>query len=388
MIVICEECGKKYRIDPNKIQGRAASFKCRQCSHLIMVQKPEAEGPVAENDAFDQSASESADRSDAPAAEAPAVARAASKSTLKTPVSMASKRRSGLGLRARMMVLFALIPLLLITAAGAAYLWQMENLTNNLTRQSTQIVNQMAEQKIADLSRAVAVQCQLYLMARPQLSKFEFANDTEFKKIAVQPVGKTGYTALYELPGPDNVWRTWAHVNPNIIGADMEKLLKKPLGNNFPGFWKVFTGIKGKNESSGYYTWQDKDKRFRDKFMVCTPVKGTPYVVAATTYMDEFTLPMKNLEKQARELNQKSRYVAIGIIAGTLLLILLVVSLYGHRLSGRIRSLTEVAERISVGDLDIEIEPKSNDEIGELSEAIARMQESIRLSIERLRRRR
>ena len=388
MIVICEECGKKYRIDPDKIQGRAASFKCRQCSHLIMVRKSEAEVSAAEDDSFDQSESKPVGSTDEPAVEAPAVARAASKTALKTPVSIASKRRSGFGLRTRMMILFALIPLLLITAAGVAYLWQMESLTHNLTEQSSQIVNQMAEDKIADLSKAVAVQCQLYLMAHPQLSKFQFSNDVEFKKIAVQPVGKTGYTALYELPGPDNVWRTWAHVNPNIIGADMEKLLKKPLGNNFPGFWKIYTGIKGKNESRGYYTWQDTDKRFRDKFMVCTPIKGTQFVVAATTYMDEFTLPMKNLEMQASELNEKSRYVAIVIIAGTLLLILLVVSLYGHRLSGRIRSLTEVAERISIGELDIEIEPKTSDEIGELSEAIARMQESIRLSIERLRRRR
>lgn len=388
MIVICEECGKKYRIDPTKIHGRAASFKCRECAHLIMVKKPEAAMPAPDAEPIEQRADEALGRTDSYAAEAPAVAKAASKTALKPPVAIASKRRSGFGLRARMMILFALIPLLLITAAGAAYLWQMETLTNNLTRQSSQFVNQMAEDKIADLSKAVAVQCQLYLMAHPQLGKYDFANDVEFKKIAVQPVGKTGYTALYELPGSDNVWRTWAHVNPNILGADMEKLLKKPLGNNFPGFWKIYTGIKGKKESRGYYTWQDKDKRFRDKFMVCTPVQGTRFIIAATTYMDEFTLPMKNLEQQAREINEKSRYIAIGIISATLLLILLVVGLYGHRLSGRIRSLTEVAERISVGDLDIEIEPDSSDEIGELSEAIARMQESIRLSIERLRRRR
>ena len=50
--------------------------------------------------------------------------------------------------------------------------------------------------------------------------------------------------------------------------------------------------------------------------------------------------------------------------------------------------LTDTADRISVGELDAEIEIKSNDEIGELSEAIVRMQESIRLSIERLRKRR
>jgi len=37
MIVFCEECGKKYRIDPAKIKGTAASFKCRSCSHRIVV---------------------------------------------------------------------------------------------------------------------------------------------------------------------------------------------------------------------------------------------------------------------------------------------------------------------------------------------------------------
>ena len=41
MIVICEECGKKYRIDPTKIKGKAASFKCRACSYLILVSKPD-----------------------------------------------------------------------------------------------------------------------------------------------------------------------------------------------------------------------------------------------------------------------------------------------------------------------------------------------------------
>jgi predicted Zn finger-like uncharacterized protein len=384
MIIICEECGRKYRIDPAKIQGRAASFKCRQCAHQIMVQKPEADRPAPDADTFGRRSTDpTVDRSEAPAA-----AEAAGKGPLKPPAAMTAKKRPGIGLRTRMMILFALIPLLLITAAGTAYLWQMETLSNNLIRQSRQIVNQLAEEKISDLSKAVAVQCQLYLKAHPQLTKYDFANDMGFKTIAVQPVGKTGYTALYELPEADNIWRTWAHVNPNIIGADMEKLLKQPLGKNFPGFWQIFSGIKGKPESRGYYTWQDKDKRFRDKFMVCTPVQGTRYVVAATTYMDEFTLPMQKLEAQAHDLNKKSRYVAIGIVAATLLLILLVVSVYGYRLSGRIRSLTEVAERISVGDLDIEIESTSRDEIGELSEAISRMQESIRLSIERLRRRR
>jgi HAMP domain-containing protein len=41
-----------------------------------------------------------------------------------------------------------------------------------------------------------------------------------------------------------------------------------------------------------------------------------------------------------------------------------------------------------VGDMDAEVNVQSKDELGDLSEAINRMQASIRLSIERLRRRR
>ena len=47
MIVICEECGKKYRIDASKIKGTAARFKCRVCTHMIMVSKPQSASTAA-----------------------------------------------------------------------------------------------------------------------------------------------------------------------------------------------------------------------------------------------------------------------------------------------------------------------------------------------------
>jgi HAMP domain-containing protein len=197
----------------------------------------------------------------------------------------------------------------------------------------------------------------------------------------------TGYTALYELPGSDGVWRTWSHVNPKIIGIDMSKL-KKPLGRSFPGFWKVYTGVKGGKISQGYYTWKDKDGKFRDKFMVCTPVAGTRFVIAATTYMDEFTGPMKEMQSRAKKFTDRARMITWAVLGLTLLLVGLIVSIYGHRLTAKIKSLTDVADRISIGELGMEVKTTSKDEIGELAEAIARMQDSIRLSIERLRRRR
>ncbi len=385
MIVICEECGKKYRIDPSKIKGVAARFKCRVCTHMIMVSKPQAASSAASQ--VDLSAGDTAIASADTQAPADRPEIKLDRSAVER-IAVKPARKSGLmNLRTKMLLLFFVVPLILMIGASLLYLWQLDKMSALLTNESTKIVNRMAEDKIADLSTAVAIQCRLYLLAHPELNKEDFMNDMGFKTLAVQKVGLTGYTALYEMPDPDNIWHTWAHVNPKIIGIDMSTL-KKPLGRNFPGFWKIYTGVKGGKRSQGYYTWQDKDGKFREKFMVCTPVAGTPFVVAATTYLDEFTGPVKLMETRASLLTEKTRLIIWAILGGTILLIGVIVLIYGHRLTGKIKSLTDVAERISIGDLEIEIETQSRDEIGELAEAISRMQDSIRLSIERLRRRR
>jgi len=383
MIVICEECGKKYRIDPSKIKGTAARFKCRVCTHMITVSKPQAASPADSQIDMSVTAIESTDPETAAAGREIKLDRSAV-----DRIAVKPARKSGaMNLRTKMLLLFFFVPLLLMIAASFLYFWQFDKMSTLLTNESTKIVNQMAEDQIADLSTAVAIQCRLYLLAHPELKKEDFMNDMGFKTLAVQKVGLTGYTALYEMPDADNIWRTWAHVNPKIIGIDMSTL-KKPLGRNFPGFWKIFSGVKGGKRSQGYYTWQDKDGKFREKFMVCTPVAGTPFVIAATTYLDEFTGPVKLMENRANLLTERTRLITWAILGGTILLIGLIVSIYGHRLTSKIKSLTDIAERISIGDLGIEIETKSRDEIGELAEAISRMQDSIRLSIERLRRRR
>ena len=385
MIVICEECGKKYRIEPSKIKGRAASFKCRGCTHVITVTKPQTASPAA---------TPSAVQSPAPVSEAvenryssPKTALKTKRPTVEKTVTKSARIAGRFGVRAKMLLLFLVVPFILMVGASLLYFWQLWQMSNLLTEESTKTVNQMAADEITDLSTAVAIQCRLYLLAHPELKKQDFMKDMGFKTLAVQPVGLKGYTALYEMPDSEGIWRTWAHVNPKIIGINMYSL-KKPLKGNFPGFWKIFSGVEGGKRSQGYYTWQDKDGTFRDKFMVCTPVAGTPYVVAATTYIDEFHEPIRQMESQAKLITKTTRLYTFAILGATLVLIGLIVSVYGHRLTGKIRSLTEVTERISVGDLGAEVEIQSKDEIGDLAEAISRMQESIRLSIERLRRRR
>jgi predicted Zn finger-like uncharacterized protein len=392
MIIICEECGKKYRIDPSKIKGQQARLKCRSCEHIIVIKKPEEKPPespppVEPEPRIEREPEIPPPEVTPPEPEAPPEREERAPRVERRPPAVPSAKKFGLRLRGKMILLFFLIPVLLVAASGYLYLRQIDALASLITEESKALITKFAERNIIEKARSTAAQVSLYLKSHPDLSKEDFNNNMEFKRIAQQKVGHTGYTALYELPGSDNIWRTWVHPNSKIIGIDMSKL-RKPLGKNFPGFWRIYTAVKGGRESSGYYTWMEKDGTFREKFMVCTPVEGTKFIVAATTYMDEFTLPLKRLERRAEVIKTGTRNMSLIILAVTLILIGVIVSVYGHTLAGKIKDLTTLADRISVGDLDTEISIKSSDELGELSDAISRMQESIRLSIERLRRRR
>lgn len=388
MIVVCEECGKKYNIDPNKIPGEKAKFRCKSCQNIIVVKKEIKTVTEIEEDIKvpKREESELKEIVKEPKIDENKTDEKVLQAEKKIPVVIQPKRRR-FGLRAKVLVLFFAIPLLIILGSGLFYIMQFEELAKSITKEGVNVTTKLSEDIIANIARSVALQCKLYLESHPELDKKDFNNHLTFSKIAVQKVGRTGYTALYELPDAQGIWRTWAHANPKIIGIDMSTL-KETLKENFPGFWKIFIGVKGGKESKGYYTWIDPDGKVREKFMVCTPIAGTNFVIAATTYIDEFTQPMKEVERASAEHVERVRNISIIALAVALLIFGAIVFLFGHRLTNKIRQLTSAADRISVGDLDFEIKLKSNDEIGDLAEAISRMQDSIKLSIERLRRRR
>ncbi len=375
MIVICKECGKNYRIDAAKMKENKARFKCTSCGCVITVSKQEenALGAVTKTNEVKPVAAQP-EKQKKPA-------------RIKTSGNPKRKPKR-IGLRTMMALLFVFIPVVLIASAGVLYLWQLDTLASDITTASSKVVTQMAENIIQANARTVAKQCNLYLMSHSKLTKGNLNRDNGFRKIAVQKVGTTGYSCLYSVPDKNGLSSLWVHPNSKLIGVDLPKVMRKPLGEGYDRWWKIYRGAYKGKESKGYYLWKDADGHLREKFMVCTPIKGTPYVVASTTYLDEFTQPVTHMEARAKKFLTNTRNTVFGIMGGTLILIISIVSIYGTKLTGRIKSLTDVADRISVGELDAEIEIKSKDELGDLAEAISRMQDSIRLSIERLRRRR
>jgi HAMP domain-containing protein len=84
---------------------------------------------------------------------------------------------------------------------------------------------------------------------------------------------------------------------------------------------------------------------------------------------------------QARAFSTGSTLAGVAV-AGLLILIV------GQGITRRIGRLVNVADGISLGELDAEIDVQGDDEIGELAESIRRMQSSLQAAIGRLRARR
>ena len=135
VIVICEECGKKYSVVPSRIRGRAAGFSCRRCGHRIVVAKaPEVK----------------------PGRLAPPTAAAAAAAVEDTAPPWSHRKSTGL--RAEMVGIVLVFPLLVMAGAAFVFLQQMESLLSDLGRHCSPAAGQRVEERIPGASAAASVE--------------------------------------------------------------------------------------------------------------------------------------------------------------------------------------------------------------------------------------
>lgn len=101
-----------------------------------------------------------------------------------------------------------------------------------------------------------------------------------------------------------------------------------------------------------------------------------------------WTLAIQQEKSEAFAPLLQAQRFAYYMLGATIVIIVLIAFFAAKAVVTPIKRLTDAANRISIGDLDVEVSATSKDEIGELAAAIMRMQDSIRLSIARLARRR
>ena len=295
----------------------------------------------------------------------------------------------------------SIIPLLILfilvivgTTITRSYLTQLiVASTSDLNEDAERNLQQLGEQLIQSKARDVAKQIEIYFRMHPDRTIEEMRNDPLFISLAIQKVGKTGYTAITET----ETYLFRVHPNEKLNDTDMRDLAEK-----LPSWWKIVSASSEGVEASGYYNWLEPDGSIRKKFMAFSPIRmtlqGTTEMVAATTYIDEFSAPIHDMRERADSIiAQYQRYVSrqwgIFSIIAIAVLILTFAGTYflGRRAALRyihpIMQLAQSARELGEGKWDIATHDevlKRKDEIGTLAHALNSMSSQLRDLFNRL----
>jgi predicted Zn finger-like uncharacterized protein len=370
MIATCEKCRKRYEVDTEKLEGEVSRFKCTSCGNIITVSKPKAKTLTPSG------LKTRAEKAPGPGLE-----------------SFGLKGRR-LGLRGKIFLILFIIPIFMLVAAVPFTVGYINKAIDQIVSEDVRAAVERAKNEINQMASSIANQVEMYLLSHPELKREDLANDPGIRKIIFQRVSFSGEASLYlrfdpETQEPSSTFLV--NRKKDLEGQPFNSMMTKgTLGKDkYDEFGKIVqVGAHGEyREASDFYLSKDESGILKERIMACSPVSQTPYGIVATADTSDFMLSVKLLEGRVKEMIFGTRNIVVGVFGGTLLLIGIIMLLYVQRVTKKIKSLTEVAYRISVGELGAEIGVKSKDEIGDLADAISRMQDSIRLSIERLRRR-
>ncbi|MFC1811573.1 cache domain-containing protein [Thermodesulfobacteriota bacterium] len=446
MVIICEECGRKYKIDPSKMKGEEAKFKCKSCSHMIVVNKP---APPKEKQTPDDITAPAVPTKPEPEQtfeEKPAQQpkeKKVVKKIKKTAHARPKKFRFGLTAKLFIMMIFvSLVPLMLFWYIALTQ--TPEQLRNDTKKNINQIsigiakhVNEWLDKNIGTLKTFAKMEDMISMdrfLQEPLLEtirdvypwiNLSYTIDLDGMNVArndAKPLKNYADHPYYKnvIAGKTIAWHT-------LIQKSSKKpalILAVPIKNGDEIVGVIANEMSIDDLSRRIVTWEGGDTGFaflvdengkvlahknREYVRKQKNLRHHPLVSAfrsgktgSVTFNDKgksilghargtvfgWIIAIQQEEREAFALVDQLMSYAYILLIVTVVFVLIMAWFSGRALSRPIIKLTDTADRISVGELDVEIHTQRKDEIGDLAEAIARMQDSIRVSIERLRHRR
>lgn len=299
------------------------------------------------------------------------------------------------GIREKILVSFLAVSLV---AVGVISIFALRNMAvvGNAARQNSIDLGQSAvAESVAALEDSgrriiqlkagvVAKDVQLYIERHQEISMSQLLKDSELKKLAIQTVGQTGSTMLY---GNNGI--VYFNEGPTFIGGDLDTLAQ--------GSQQLRDILESslKDETAGYYEKEDQNGNIRAKYIYTMPVAGTSLVVAATTYIDEFSRPAAETESKItsavldttryieRQMNL-AQWTFIIIIICMVAIVTTLASFMARTITDPIKELINTSGKIASGDLDRRINVKTGDEIELLSNQFNTMTSALKESYSNL----
>jgi serine phosphatase RsbU (regulator of sigma subunit) len=316
-----------------------------------------------------------------------------------------NKRKSiRLSLAIKTVVVFLLLSIVSLLIVGSIALnairgvgdYSLESnkaLGDSAIEESSQALQKLGEKMIQQKALDVAAQVEMYFRAHPELKKTDLANDPELRKIAVQLVGQTGYTAIVDA----NYYEIVVHKFPENEGKNLTS-----LATTLPAFWQIILGSSSGTASSGYYDWIEPDGSIDQKYAyiapINAPIMGTErgLTLWSTTYITEFSAPAQDarqiIEKSAadtgRNINSRisrMQNIFIGVFAAVFLAVFVLSFWLARTITRPVKALTKGAHFIGLGNLDYTVDIKTGDEIEDLAHSFNKMAEGLKAQIEIIR---
>jgi|YelNatPaOPRAMG01_1025707.scaffolds.fasta_scaffold22579_2 nitrate/nitrite-specific signal transduction histidine kinase len=268
------------------------------------------------------------------------------------------------------------------TIYEVSYLVKEQSLTmaDEVTKRSVFALEDLGRRLIQRQAWYTANQLRIFIGDHPELAVATLKNIPEVSKIAVQQVGLTGYTFAYDKQGV-----VYFHPDSRMVGVNLLKVGGEPI------YFSSITERSFFGEASGYYEWTDEAGEKRQKYMHCVPVGTTGLIVAAVTYIDEYSSPAEQFKEEIAqavlatsqyvdEQVEKAQLIFIVVFSAMMLIAVVVIILLSRAITRPILALTKGAEVVGRGELDYSIKLETGDEIQQLAEQFNAMTRALKES--------
>jgi len=458
--VTCDECGKKYWVDETKMRGARARVKCKACSNVMVLTKPQAtardgssrpigsdqplvtadipEPPPPRSEFVPQSV---VDHPHRPAKDKPVAPG-------KDVSALLSRQKIRFGLFGKIIIVMLIVSLLpfavfwgitlretnvrvrieaenLIAQTAGGLGAQVDGWINNnisILRTAAKLPGIVRMDSISQEAILKVIQKEypwMYLVftlgpdgmnvARNDGRPLKDYSDRQYykdilagKKLSWQTlIGKTSKKPALVLAVP-------IKSGDNLLGVMAAAMTVDEISNNVATWRKGKTGFAFLVDEKGFvvahpdkqYVTTRKNLNshpliagFRKKgWQTTTSTFNAPNGETAFGHVRSnkygWALVLQQQNKEVFASFNRVQEFALILLAGTVLLVLIIAWFSARAIVTPIMKLTDAAERMSLGELNVKIDIKSKDEIGLLALAIGRMQTSLRLAMNRLRRKR
>jgi methyl-accepting chemotaxis protein len=458
MVIRCEKCGQKYRIDESTVPGGTIRSRCKKCQTVIVVAKPKTSAAAALDSRMVLEATLAAEDLRArpsstpgpalpPPQDAPAESKPEGKSDERTESRKTAKKRKGrgLGLTTKVVALMLVISLVPLVSFWVVQFSQMndrlradiENLMAATGKGMAGQVDEWIDKNVRVLEAAAQLP-DIASMDRsrqePILTAIQQAYPWMYLVFTINESGmnvaRSDQEALKDysdrqyykdvISGKEVSWETLIGKTSNlpalilavpiksegkVIGVLANAMTVQDISQKVATWRQGTSGFaflvdqKGKVIAHHVQEYYLKQRNLNEHPLVAAFMggrngslsfagdNGTPCIgyVCGTKY--RWALAVQQEEREALNTLWRMREFAYLVLAVTVAIVLVVAWFLARSLVSPIKELTTAADRMSLGELNVEIKTSARDEIGQLAEAIGRMQDSLRLSIERLRRR-